>query len=484
MTRPAAIAIATPRIRLTYAHFNRALHATAFRLAECKIEPGQTVALCIRNAALHCVLIAALNRMGAVPFSLYRSASAEEDISVPENLRINHVLVEQPYKGGMPPQALGVDLEWLKIDGKSTGEWVGAGLRDRDATSHIFAASATTEPTKAVGLSTRQIEARLLKRSIGIFAAGRTGRTMSLFGLRTAIGFQTIFENFWAGGTIFTGWPERTIPQFIARNGIERLEASPAQYQAILRASDPAKSDLSALRFAVIGGGMTTKPLIAAIRTKLCRALIGQYGATELGMVSFGPARAQEGGLAVGHLVPWMQAQVVDADGRVLPAGTEGYLRFRCEEMATTYLDDPQAAAKHFKDGWFYPGHIGTIAAERALSLSGKSPELIGAGGVKRGPGTVENVVMSHEGVVECAAFGVPDARGAEQIWAAIVVNRPIDMQKLRQHCKAKLGAKAPRHFLTLDALPRSGTGQILRTVLSELAAKSAKPAAKRSRKS
>src|SRR5262249_58648191 len=92
------------------------------------------------------------------------------------------------------------------------------------------------------------------------------------------------------------------------------------------------------------------------------------------------------------------------------------------------------------------------------------------AGGVKASPERMEEAVLPFEGIVECAAFGAPDALGMQQIWLAVVATKEIDLEKLRQHCAAKLGVRAPRQFLTLGELPRSETGKVLRAELIELA--------------
>ena len=479
VTRPDTIAIATPTHRLTYAEFYRALHVAAHRLAECKIEAGQTVALCVLNQALHCVLIAALNRMGCVPLSLPRPLKADVAISLPQGLVVDQILVEQPFDGISPAGSVDVDPDWLKTANDKAAEWRRPGLRDSDATAHIFTSSGTTGAVKAVGFSTKQLEARIFKRSIGILGLGRMGKTLCQFGLRAGTGFNAVFSTFWSGGTIFLGWPDSAVPALVARNGIERLEGSPAQYQATLRTSDPSAFDLSTLRFAVVAGSATPQPLIAGIKAKLCRILINIYGSTEVGAISYGPLHAAAPPGHCGHLMPWMQAEVVDQDGNPLPAGAEGSLRFRCEEMATAYLNDSQASSECFKDGWFYPGDVGAISDRRALTLSGRNSQRINAGGVKVAPEVVENVVISYEGIADCAAFGVPDGFGVEKIWTAIVVDRQIDFDGLRKHCSAQLGARAPHHFLTLNELPRNEAGKILRTTLPKLAAESAKATAK-----
>lgn len=475
VTRPGTLAIATPTHRLTYAEFYRTLHAVANRLAESKIESGQTIALCILNQSLHCILIAALNRIGCVPISLPRPLKADIEISIPQGLFVDRVLVEQPFDGIAPAGSLNIDLDWMKTTNEKPIEWRGPGLRDGDATAHIFTSSGTTSVFKAIGLSARQLEARMLKRSFGVFASGRAGKSICQLGLRAAVGFNSVFSTFWAGGTIFLGWPDGMVPSLVARHGIDRLEGSPVQYQAILRSFDSSAFDLASLQFAIVAGSTTSQPLVAEIKTKLCRMLINLYGTTEVGMVSFGSLRASDAPGRCGQLVPWMQAQTVDQNGTVLPVGVEGSLRFRCEEMATTYLNDAQASAEYFRDGWFYPGDIGVITDQRTLTISARSSERINAGGVKVAPAVVENVVMAYEGIVDCAAFGVPDEMGVEKIWIAIVKDRKIDLRQLLRHCTTRLGARSPQNFLTLTKIPRNEAGKILRNRLPKLARESAK---------
>jgi long-chain acyl-CoA synthetase len=474
VTRGNSAAIVTPQGTLNYGGFYRALHAAAYRLSESGIEAGQTVGLCVLNPALHCVLLAALNRMGCVPTVLARPLKAGIAVPEPEGFAVDRVLVEQPFDGALPKGAVDVHFDWLKTPKQNVREWQSPGLRDGNAMAHIFTSSGTTGAVKAVAYSTRQLETRFFRRSIGILSTGHSGKVLCQFGLRSTIGYQTVFSTFWAGGTAYLGFPDAAVPALVARQGIQRIEASPQQYQGLMQTSDPARFDLSSLRYALVGGSTIAQALIASLRSKICRVLIGQYGATELGMVSFGPLRAVDPQGCCGHVVPWMQAEAVDPQDKPLPAGTEGILRFRCEEMATGYLNDPEASAQYFKNGWFYPGDIGTIGEDLALTITGRSSERINAGGVKVGPEIIEEVVLSYDGVVDCAAFGVPGVLGVEKICAAIVVDRKIDLEKLRDFCLSKLSHRAPEQFFTLSELPRSDTGKILRSTLPKLTAEAA----------
>jgi acyl-CoA synthetase (AMP-forming)/AMP-acid ligase II len=189
-----------------------------------------------------------------------------------------------------------------------------------------------------------------------------------------------------------------------------------------------------------------------------------------MGMLSFGVSTPGEAPTSCGILVPWVQAEAVTGDGEILPLGVEGILRFRSEDMATSYLNDPLASAEQFKDGWFYPGDLGIVSHRRTLSVTGRSTERINAGGMKTSPGLIEDVVGSYDGIKECAVFGVPDHMGVEQICAAVVAGPQVDIENLRDYCASKLGVRAPRRFVRLAKLPRNENGKILRGDLAGLA--------------
>jgi acyl-coenzyme A synthetase/AMP-(fatty) acid ligase len=340
----------------------------------------------------------------------------------------------------------------------------------------ILTTSGTTGTVKAISFSSRQWEARVLLYSVGLLAEGRSGLTLSEFGFASAGGFRIALETFWAGGTLYLGWPIRSVAEVISRNKIVRTYGSPATYQAILARSNPELFDLSSLRYALATGSATSPGLASSIRSKFCPTYINGYGSTEMGFVSFGISSPQDAPGSCGVIVPWAEAQAVNESDERLPAGVEGILRFRSEDMATAYINDPEASAEHFRDGWFYPGDVGTVSKTRILTVTGRSTERINAGGVKTSPGAIEDVVTSYHGVTECAAFGVADEMGVDQIWAAVVAGPGVDLEGLQSYCGLKLGVRAPRKFLRLPKLPRNANGKILRSELAKLAKTSDAP--------
>ena len=471
VTRPTKLAIVTPRIRLTYAQYYAAVMASARNLSELGISRGLTVCICVESHALHCVLIAALNRLGTASVSVAMPVERTGAIAAPDGVHVDRFVVEPGVRGLIPDGAVSADLSWLRPRRDKSAHLEFPGFTDPHATMRILTTSGTTGTVKAISHSSAQWEARNFHYIVGALGEARSGHSLSLFGLSTAGGFRMAFETLWSGGTFFLGWPVHTLAQVIAENKIERIFGSPAQYQALLNQANPNAHDLSSLKHVLVGGSTLPRPLIAAIRSTICRRLINYYGSTEMGCVSIHPSTAKDPPGTCGSILPWVEAQSVDTEGSVLPAGVEGILRFRSKDMATGYLNDPQAGAEHFRDGWFYSGDTGLLTEERSLTVTGRVTERINAGGMKSSPDLIEDVVSTYQGVVECAAFGVPDRLGVEQIWTAIVANGEIDFEKLRKHCVQKLGLRTPRQFLQLARIPRNANGKVMRQELVALAA-------------
>ena len=474
VARPGWPAIVTPRVKLTYTELHLAALSTAHRLKECGVEPGQTIAICARSHALNCVLLIALNRLGAVSITLSEPRDGHE-VHVPEGVHVDRFVVETPFAGIMPENAVVADLEWLTPKERGISNKGLEGFRDENDIVIIFTTSGTTGTVKAVAFSSKQLETRVLRPATGVQGEWRSAPTFSRFGIGSSPGFRVALETLWAGGTLYTGWQGTTLSTVVSRNRIARFFGSPAHFQEVFREVEVKPSDFASVRYAVVAGSAMPRPLIRTIRARLCSMIVNRYGSTETGLLAFGPLTENDPSGDCGVLVPWKEGQVVDENGKVLPAGTEGVLRFRCEEMISGYLNDAKATAECFRDGWFYPGDTGTISEERRLTVTGRTTERINAGGVKVSPQAVEEVVGAFEGVADCAAFGFSAGLGVQQIWAAVVTDGGCDLEKLRKHCASKLGVRAPRRFLKLAQLPRNESGKILRSALTELAAAEAK---------
>jgi acyl-CoA synthetase (AMP-forming)/AMP-acid ligase II len=164
--------------------------------------------------------------------------------------------------------------------------------------------------------------------------------------------------------------------------------------------------------------------------------------------------------------------EIVDDEDRPLPAGSEGIVRIASEFAVDRYVDDPIESKKVFRNGWFYPGDLGSLTSDNLLIISGRQNDVLNAGGGKMAAEKVEAVLTSFKGVNQAAVFMHTSKLGVDEVWAALVAKEAINPESLRAHCRARMPEVfVPAHIVTLDALPMSVTGKLDRQRLKGMLA-------------
>jgi len=250
------------------------------------------------------------------------------------------------------------------------------------------------------------------------------------------------------------------------RHRATHASASPGLLRSLVAAAPP--KGAPSLKHFEIGGAALQFALAEEAAAKITPHVLSTYGASETGRIAIAPiALLRRESACSGWFVPWVEAQALDDDGRVLPPGERGSLRYRGVGFAEGYVDDPEASARAFRDGWFWPGDAGRIDRRGLLFVEGRVDDLVNLGGAKIAPSAVEQVLETHPAVVEAAAFGAKSAQGAVRLYAAVVTRSPVEERALIEHCKAKLGAMSPSRIFTMAALPRNENGKLQRRELA-----------------
>lgn len=212
------------------------------------------------------------------------------------------------------------------------------------------------------------------------------------------------------------------------------------------------------------GGGFLPKALRHALMERVSPNLYIRYATTESGPIAMGiPADDHENEHA-GRIVGGVSVEIVDEEGCSVPNGEIGEIRLKAPGMATGYFDDPEQTAMRFRNGWFYPGDVGSMDQNTGdLIVKGRKDDMINLNGIKIFPIEIENVLEKHADVSEASVFAV-DSQVHGQIPVAAVV--PTDAgnfepKALRTYCKNSLGLRMPRAFLVLDTLPRNLQGKV-----------------------
>jgi acyl-CoA synthetase (AMP-forming)/AMP-acid ligase II len=163
------------------------------------------------------------------------------------------------------------------------------------------------------------------------------------------------------------------------------------------------------------------------------------------------------------------EIRVVDPGGAVVADGASGEVVIRGAGVTPGYLNNPEANAEAFREGWFRTGDRGVLEGGY-LRLAGRIKEMILRGGENISPYEIEEVLLSHPDVTDAVCFGVEDQLYGEQVAVAVVVSGEIDERALRDHCRARLASfKVPQQIQLVTAIPRTPTGKLQRKRIAAL---------------
>ncbi|SFN84994.1 long-chain-fatty-acid--CoA ligase [Mycetocola miduiensis] len=253
------------------------------------------------------------------------------------------------------------------------------------------------------------------------------------------------------------------------------LPAVPPIYEALARAAERRKVDLSGIRFAISGAMSLPVPIVRRWEHATGGLLVEGYGMTEASPVALGnPIGPTRRPGTVGVPFPNTEIRVVDpADTSVeREPGEAGELLIRGPQVFSGYWKRPEdTAAALIGDGWLRTGDIVEVSADGFVTIVDRVKELIVTGGFNVSPSEVEQALMDHPDVREAAVVGLPRESGGEDVAAAVVMQdgTVFDPNSLRDFCRRSLTAyKVPKQIVQVDELPRSLIGKVLRKDVRE----------------
>ena len=133
------------------------------------------------------------------------------------------------------------------------------------------------------------------------------------------------------------------------------------------------------------------------------------------------------------------------------------------------YWNNPEATANALRDGWLWTGDLGSVDAAGFLTLKDRSKDLIISGGTNIYPREIEEVLLTHPDVVECAVVGRPHPEWGEEVVAFIVAREGGNAtpEALESLCLDNIARfKRPKEYRFVDALPKNNYGKVLKTEL------------------
>jgi long-chain acyl-CoA synthetase len=265
--------------------------------------------------------------------------------------------------------------------------------------------------------------------------------------------------------------------QFLAdveRHRIDTAYLVPLMFVRLLRLPQAVREryDISSLRFVTSTGA----PCPADVKRRMIEwfgpVIYESYGSSETGMVTVVDSRdalARPG--SVGLPIDEAAIRILDEEGRPRRPGETGLVYVRQPAFPDfTYRGDDAARRRIERDGHLCLGDVGYLDEDGYLYLCDRASDMVISGGVNIYPAEIEACLIGHDGVADCAVFGVPDEEYGERLVA--VVEPGCGAQPGRSELEAWLRArlasfKVPREMI-FCALPRDDSGKIVKRRLRE----------------
>ncbi|MEB0046311.1 MULTISPECIES: long-chain-fatty-acid--CoA ligase FadD2 [unclassified Pseudomonas] len=204
-----------------------------------------------------------------------------------------------------------------------------------------------------------------------------------------------------------------------------------------------------------------------------CRITEG-YGLTETSPVACTNPYGNKSRIGtVGMPVPGTTLKIINDDGVEQPMGERGELCIKGPQIMKGYWHQPEATAEVLDaDGWFKSGDIAVIDPDGFVRIVDRKKDMIIVSGFNVYPNEIEDVVMAHPKVANCAVIGVPDERSGEAVKLFVVARESgISLEELKAYCKENFTAyKVPKHIVLRESLPMTPVGKILRRELRDIA--------------
>ncbi len=439
----------------------------------------------------------------AVPVGLFASAWAGVPF-VPLNYRLTAEEVERLLERIAPSylvtdatrlpalaNAAGVSLVAREtfLDAATRGEpgdsdW---GMDAEDIAILLFT-SGTTGAPKAAVLRHKHLVSYILG-SIEFGSAGEDEATLVSVPPYHVAGMAAIASSVYSGRRIVQ------LPSFSAESWLETARRERVTHAFVVptmlariveQLAGAASAELPSVRALAYGGGKMPQSVIEkALRFFPNADFTNAYGLTETSStiailgpedhraaISTDDAAVRRRLVSVGRPLPSVEVQIRDESGQALGPNQRGEVYVSGEQVSGEYLGRGSAVGS---DGFFPTRDGGWLDEAGYLFLEGRIDDVIVRGGENMSPGEIEDVLLEHESVADCAVVGVPSEQWGEAV-AAVVVTKPgkaASVDELRAWVKQYLrSSRTPERIEFWESLPYNETGKLLRRqVRAQLAA-------------
>ncbi len=462
-------ALMSGRRQLTFGNLAASASQVAHRLALEGLAPGQNVGIALRDGMDVVVYLVALWMIDAVGVVLDFRSPALERAALAEEFDLVMIVTDNappgtPYPvisiGGQwheevarqsmsPPVSAGKNsgLALISLTSGTTGRPLGLLVRHEDTLMRIAQSAFRNIATQATHLVAQPLH----------FSAARNNTIQRLVQGWTVVIHPPLYS-------------AEELAQEIIRIAPDTTLLVPSVIAGLLDYARERQTPLFPSLKLLTAGGAASLPQQKLDALKLLSPnYLEAYASSLCSNISvlMGPdilARPE----TVGRVAEMVRLEIVDEADRSLPVGTPGMIRVRTPSMVSgTYKSRTRPHGDRLKDGWVYPGDLGSLDEEGFLTLVGRASDVIIRGGANVHPSEIERVIAASPGVRNVAVVAYQTARESEEIAAFVVADPTVTDEDLMITARTRLSPdKRPRRFVFVDELPVTAVGKLDRNAL------------------
>ena len=284
----------------------------------------------------------------------------------------------------------------------------------------------------------------------------------------------------WIGASvdILGGFEVEKVIEAISKNNYSVFTAVPSIYFSLIDKLE--KMDETELKLVqtkvkkmrlMMSGSAALAPEIHKKWKKLTgQDLLERYGMTEIGMALSNPLRGEKRPGSVGMPLPKVEICLMDNNEIITQESVPGEIMIKGPQVFLEYWNQEKATKDSFFEGWFKTGDVGEIVQGYYKILGRASVDIIKSGGYKISALEIEDILLKHPQVKECAVIGITDKKWGEVVAAVITASEELTLKDIQAWSLDFLSDyKIPRSIKLLETLPKNTMGKVLKPELRKL---------------
>jgi benzoate-CoA ligase len=248
----------------------------------------------------------------------------------------------------------------------------------------------------------------------------------------------------------------------------------PTMINSMLNAEQANQRDLSSLRFCYSAGEALPVELYERWKKTFGVEIYDGIGSAEMFhiYITNRPGDVKAGSL--GKVVEGYEAKIVDAQGKEVPGGEMGTLKIKGDSAALCYWNAHEKSKETFAGDWCTTGDQFHVDTEGYYWYHGRTDDMLKVSGIFVAPAEIENCLLQHEAVLECAVIGADSGDGLVKPKAFVVVRETLKADEelaetIKEFVKSRLALyKYPRWIEFVSSLPKNDRGKIDRKMLKQ----------------